>query len=156
MADGVGVTEGAGKVVATDEKNFGAGVVHVQLIGVVDARDGQTGQVGVESNALRIADIGLVGPWKTTPVDLTQNVAAVAVPSTPLANRKSVVIFNESDVPIWVGSAATVTNTGVNRGIRIPSGQTFEADLGPTAIVYAYVPTSGAAGTKAITVAELS
>ena len=39
-------------------------------------------------------------------------------------NRKTVVVFNESDVPIWVGSAATVTNTGAGGFLTVwPTGE---------------------------------
>lgn len=157
MADGVGVTEGAGKTVATDEKNFGSGAVHVQLIGIVDARDGVTTQVGVDTatNALLVQLVALNTSGKITNVDLTQNAAAVVGVTTALTNRKAIMVINESDVTVRLGFASTVTATAPNRGIPIPSGMSVPIDLGTTPF-YLFAPTGGAAGVKSVTIVELA
>lgn len=156
MADGVSITPGSGAVVATDEKNFGAGPVQAQLVAIVSAEDGNTNRGKVNANGeLQVALGGLTTALKVTNVGLVQNATAVNPTPVPLANRASVAIFNESDVTIRLGTASTVTATSPNRGVPIYSGQQAELDIGSVAF-FLFAPTGGAAGAKDVTILELA
>lgn len=60
---------------------------------------------------------------------------ATALPTTALANRKSLLVQNAGNASIWVGSA-TVTDTGATAGIEVPKGAFIELDIGPAVSVY--------------------
>jgi len=76
---------------------------------------------------------------------------ATALPASALAGRKHIVIQNTSGKKIYVGSA-TVTTSGATKGMEVPAGGFWEADIGPAVSVYAIV----ASGTADIVVVELS
>jgi hypothetical protein len=155
MADGVGITEGSGKVVATDEKNFGAGVVHVQYVALADARNGNTNLVNADAfGNLMIMVSGLKSAIKTTVLDLAQAAAAVKTVTTPLAGRSTIVVYNESDVTVRLGPSG-VAATGATRGLPLLSGQSVSLDIGEIDL-YAYAPTGGAAGVKTLTIFEVA
>lgn len=61
---------------------------------------------------------------------------ATALPTTALANRKTIMIQNDGAGPIFVGSA-TVTSTGATRGIRVNANGELSLDLGPAVTLYA-------------------
>lgn len=60
---------------------------------------------------------------------------AVALPTTSLSNRKSLMIQMLSNGNLYVGSA-TVTATGATRGIKIGNGGYVTFDVGPAPILY--------------------
>lgn len=61
---------------------------------------------------------------------------AAAVPTTPLALRKSILIQNTGAAKVWIGSA-TVTTSGATAGIELPVGDFIELEAGPAVPVYA-------------------
>lgn len=61
---------------------------------------------------------------------------AAAVPTTPLANRKTLMLQNTGGAKIWIGSA-TVTTSGATAGIEVPAGSFMELEVGPAVSVYA-------------------
>lgn len=70
------------------------------------------------------------------------NVAA-AVPATPLANRKSLMLQNTGANKLYIGSA-TVSSTGATSGIELPANSFMELEVGPAVAVFA-VKTGAAA-----------
>lgn len=66
--------------------------------------------------------------------------SAVELASSPLANRKKIIVQNNGSKDIFLGGANTVT---VSSGIRVPRGASFELDWGPNVDLWAI---SGAAG----------
>lgn len=73
---------------------------------------------------------------------VTVGTTAVALPASPLANRKSLVIQNTSSATIFIGSA-TVTTSGATVGIQLLKGGSMEIDAGPSCIVYAIAGSAG-------------
>lgn len=61
---------------------------------------------------------------------------AAAVPATPLANRKTLMLQNTSANKMWIGSA-TVTTSGATAGIELPANSFMELECGPAVGVYA-------------------
>lgn len=61
---------------------------------------------------------------------------AVALPTTPLANRKLLFVQNQGSNNVYLGSA-TVTNTGATRGFLIGKGGYVTVEAGPANAVYA-------------------
>lgn len=66
---------------------------------------------------------------------------ATALPTTALANRKSIMIQAQT-APIWVGSG-TVTASGATSGIKLAQGDVLEADAGPGCAIFG-IASSGA------------
>lgn len=65
---------------------------------------------------------------------------AAAIPTTPLANRKSIMIQNSGARDMWIGSA-TVTAAGATAGIRVPQGSFIELECGPAVPVFGITAT---------------
>lgn len=61
---------------------------------------------------------------------------AAAVPATPLANRKVLLLQNTGANKLYIGSA-TVTTSGVTTGIELPANNVMELEVGPAAVVFA-------------------
>lgn len=61
---------------------------------------------------------------------------AAAVPATPLANRKSLMLQNTGANKLYIGSA-TVTSSGATTGIELPANSFMELEVGPAVAVYA-------------------
>jgi hypothetical protein len=80
---------------------------------------------------------------------VTVGTTAVALPSTALANRESMMIQNlgTNNRDIYVGSA-TVTSSGATRGPVIGKGGFMTLDVGPNVAVYGIA--SGAGGEVAV------
>lgn len=69
---------------------------------------------------------------------------AVALPSIPLRNRKSILVQNLSSTPIWIGSI-TVTATGPTRGIVLASQfDSLSFDVTDSCYLYGIVGTGSA------------
>lgn len=66
---------------------------------------------------------------------ITVGTTAVALPTTSLTNRKSLMIQMLSNGNLYVGSA-TVTSGGATRGIKIGNGGYVTFDVGPAPILY--------------------
>lgn len=66
---------------------------------------------------------------------VTVGTTAVALPTTALANRKSLMVQMLSNGNLYLGSA-TVTSSGATRGPKIGNGGYVTFDVGPTVIVY--------------------
>ncbi len=123
--DGVGITEGVGKILATDKVNFGNGLVHTQIIKISGGAN-ETNLAKVDSNgSLQVDVAGLRAGLLSTGADIPSGAATNPI-STPLTGRRSVMIYNNSDVPIFFGGSGVTTTTG----IPIPSGQAMPLDIG--------------------------
>lgn len=66
---------------------------------------------------------------------VTVGTTAVALPSSPLANRTSMFIQMLSGGQLYLGSS-TVTNSGSGRGIQLGNGGFVNIDVGPGNLVY--------------------
>lgn len=156
MADNVTITPGAGATVSTDEKNFGAGNVQVQLIGIVSAEDGQVGRAKVDANGALLVDVtGVSSSIKQSGVDLVKGGVAAALPATPLANRKSVLIQNMGDTAIRVGASNVTLGVLATRGVVVPSGQSISLDVG-TVVVYGIAAAGGIGANDEVNVLEIA
>ncbi len=65
--------------------------------------------------------------------NITVGTSAVAVPTTPLEARRSLLIYNNGSVPIYIGDS-TVT---VNSGVPVAVGQSLGVECGPGLTIYA-------------------
>ncbi len=81
---------------------------------------------------------------------VTVTTTATALPTSALANRKSLMVQNAGSSSIWVGSA-TVTTSGATSGIELPKSSFMELEVGPAVTVYG----RAAAGTVAANVLEM-
>lgn len=79
---------------------------------------------------------------------VTVTTSATALPASAAANRRSIVIQNRGNNPIFVGPSGVTTASG----IEIPKGGSYEAEAGPTVAFYGITAT----GTADIRVLELS
>lgn len=61
---------------------------------------------------------------------------ATALPTSALANRKSLMIQNTGANKLYIG-AATVTSAGATTGIELPANSFMEIEVGPAVTVYA-------------------
>jgi len=99
-----------------------------------------------QTNGSQITNLkGMTSPTSTA-VTLTTADTAYKLPSSELANRKTIIIYNSSDTNVYIGSSGITTSTGV---LLPPEGQMSldcEKDL------YAVCGTSG----KIVNVLELS
>lgn len=77
---------------------------------------------------------------------------AAAVPTSALANRKSLMMQNTSSSKMWIGSS-TVTTSGATAGIELPANSFIELEVGPAVAVYA-IKTGG--GSANLNVLELA
>lgn len=146
MADNVSITQGSGTVIATDEKNFGAGLVHTQLIGLVDATDGSTNRAVVDANGnLSTKLSGLKSGLKNSTVSV--GTTAVALPTTPLTGRSSVIVQNLGANPVYLGDSAVTTANG----LQVPSGQSVSLDLSDNVVLYGRAGT----GTNDVRILEI-
>lgn len=76
---------------------------------------------------------------------------ATLLPATALANRQNILIQNQGNASIFIGSA-TVTASGATKGIEVPKGGSMMVDAGPTNAIYGIT----ASGTVDAGVWELS
>lgn len=70
-------------------------------------------------------------------------VTAAAIPASPLANRKSILVQNLSDKVIYVGSSTTTADQAATGGYEIPNGGEREFLYGPNTVLYAICGTAG-------------
>lgn len=70
----------------------------------------------------------------------TVGTSAVELASSPLANRKKIIVQNNGSKAIYLGGANTVTTSN---GICIPKGASFELDWGPNVDLWAISGTAG-------------
>ncbi len=59
--------------------------------------------------------------------------AAAALPTTPLTDRRFLLVQNLSSVIVWIGFSSGVT---ASNGIRLPPGGDFHGEYGPSVTVY--------------------
>jgi hypothetical protein len=72
----------------------------------------------------------------------------VALPASPLANRKLIIIENKSGANIFYGPSGVTTTTGV----RLPNNAIVSIAIGPSILLYAL----RAAGSGDVTVQEVA
>lgn len=137
------MTPGAGATIATDEKNFGGSLQQVQYVALMDATNDSLNKHIVDSNGdAHVKVSGLRTSMNVGTLTVPVSAVATQVPATPLANRATLVLFNDSDTEMRVGGAS-VTTSGVTKGLKLPSGQSLSLDVGALPI---YVVHAGAAG----------
>lgn len=73
---------------------------------------------------------------------VTVGTTAVALPTTPLANRESMMVQMLSGGQLYIGSA-TVTNSGATRGIRLGNGGFVNLDVSDDIDVYGIADAAG-------------
>lgn len=152
MADNIQVTAGTGPNIGADEKNFGAGAVLVQQVSLIDATDGSTNRAVVNAaGELLTKNAGLNSGILQQRITLPNN-TAVKLPTTALANRASLNIYNTSAATIYIGSS-TVATSGAAQGIPVPAGQPYSLDVGPAVGVWAI---QGSGGSVDINILELA
>lgn len=61
--------------------------------------------------------------------------SATTLPTSALANRKTMMIQNAGSASFWIGSA-TVTASGATTGIEVPKASFIELEVGPAVTVY--------------------
>lgn len=83
--------------------------------------------------SLKVVDIAN-GTILQSQVSVTDT--ATALPTSALANRKSLMIQNTGANKLWVGSA-TVTTSGATAGIELPANSFLELEVGPAVSVFA-------------------
>lgn len=98
--------------------------------------------------SIKTVDIPNIAPLQQ---QITVGTTAVALPASSLANRRALLIQNNSSVSIFIGSA-TVTTSGATGGIEVPKNSSFQLEVGPACVMYAI---AGSAGNN-IRVLELS
>lgn len=89
--------------------------------------------------SLKVVDIAN-GAMLQQQVSVTST--AAKVPSSPLANRKSILFQNVGSNPVWVGSA-TVTTSGATTGIQVPANSFIDLDIGPAVELWAVKNAAG-------------
>ena len=135
MANGVGITEGAGKILATLEKVFSWGTAHQQVVAIGD--ETTTNLALVDSGkALKVNFAGAGTAMKNGGVTIANGSTPTVISSTPLSGRRTIVIFNESDTQIRVGTSAVTSAFGANAGLPIPSGQSLSLDISDAITLY--------------------
>jgi hypothetical protein len=70
---------------------------------------------------------------------VTVGATAVALPSSSLANRRKIVIQNNSSNPIYVGGSGVTTSTG----IVVAKGASYSEEAGPSCALYAIAAGAG-------------
>lgn len=159
--DNVGINPGTQANVAADAivRTGDAGASFAQFMKVLDGTDGSIIAWVIEANgAARVTDSGITttGETKQVLVDTTNNgdagagVAAVTGVGV-MANRKTLLVFNDSDVRMRYAFATP--KTAVNRGI-IPSGQSMR--FSGTLPVFLWAETGGAGTSKSAIVTEVA
>jgi hypothetical protein len=152
MANGVGITEGVGKVLASLEKVWSWGTQHQQVVAIGDETTTNIAVVDA-GKALKVNFAGASTAIKNGSINVPVSAAATLINGSPLANRRAVVLFNESDTTIRVGTSAAVTTVGANLGLPIPSGQSLSLDLSDAVALYAV---HAGAATKLLTYLEIA
>jgi len=71
--------------------------------------------------------------------NITATDTAAKIPDTPLTDRKSIMIRNDSDQTAYVG-ASNVTKAGLN-GMLVKNGETLSIDAGANVDVYVVLAT---------------
>ena len=81
-------------------------------------------------------------------VSIDTTVGGVAIPASPLANRKTMIVQNEGNTIIYLGPSGLTTSTGLALGKR----KTIELELGPSALLFGIV----GSGTQSVRAFEQS
>jgi predicted ABC-class ATPase len=157
--DNLGVNPGTVAQVSADSINRGEGISFAQFVKLLSGADGSTNAILADADgAMYVKEIGVrsTGDTKRLLVDPLNNADAgvgmkAAVGASTMTGRKTLYVFNDSDVRIRYAFATP--KTAVDRGV-IPSGQGlyFMGALD----VYLWAETGGAAGTKAVLVTEVA
>lgn len=89
---------------------------------------------------------GAVETIKSTALTIAAT-TATAIPATPLAERQSLIIYNNDSATLYIGGSG-VTNSSAATGIPLAAGANLPINAGPEAVVYGY----SAAGTSSFAV----
>jgi hypothetical protein len=159
--DNVGINPGTQANVAADAvtRPGDAGVSFAQFMKVLDGTDASVVAWVIEANgAARVTDSGITtsGDTKQLLIDPLNNADGGAGVGAytgvgVMANRKTLLVFNDSDVRLRYAFATP--KTAVNRGV-IPSGQSMR--FSGTLPVFLWAETGGAGGSKSAIVTEVA
>lgn len=120
----------------------------------IDATDNVISAVNLDIRDLAFATDSVTayqgGTWTVTTSELPNIVplsavisvddtsGGIALPASPLANRKRLMIQNLGDKPIYIGATASLT---VANGLKIDKGATLSLEAGPSALYYGIAAT---------------
>ena len=127
MANNVAVTPGSGVNIASDEVTFSGETAQVQYMKLMDGTEDSVNAAVVDADGnVHTIESGLRTAGDNIALTLAFGAwTKAAVTGTTMAARKSLLVFNDSDVRI----RATFNNArGVTDGIPIPSGQAMPFD----------------------------
>lgn len=82
---------------------------------------------------------------------ITVGLSAVKLPTTALGFRKSLMVQNDSDKKMYIGTS-TVTTSGATKGILLDQGSSMELEAGPACDVYAICGTAA----KTVVILEMA
>ena len=131
MADNFTITPGAGATVGADEVTIAGTPVLAQFVKLLDATDNSVNRLIINSDgSMQVNPVGVSTAIKQTALSVT---AAVALPAAALANRRSLLIVNNSaTVTLYIGATGVTTADG----LPIGPGGSVQIDAGPTLTVY--------------------
>lgn len=75
----------------------------------------------------------------STPVVIAVGATEVAIPASPLAGRRKIIVQNDSSNDIYIGGTGLTTGTG----IRVAKGVTWSDEIGPNIALYAIAGSAG-------------
>lgn len=97
--------------------------------------------VASDQTSLQVTPASLTGTTKSTVV--TVGTTAAALPATPLANRRTILVQSDSanTANIFLGGSGVTSGTGTTAGIVLKAGESMTLDAS-TALVYAISTTA--------------
>jgi hypothetical protein len=123
-----------------DIGSFSLGVRNDDMATVVTSANGDYSQFSVDdTGAQYVKDIAAKSNLQQI---ITVGTSAVALPTSPLANRSSMMIQMLSGGQLFLGSS-TVTNSGATRGFMIGNGGFVSLDVGPANLIYGVANAAG-------------
>jgi hypothetical protein len=84
-----------------------------------------------------------------TSTNVDNTVGGTAIPATPLANRKSIIVQNLGNKEIFIGPSGVTTATG----LRIAAGGSVELEIGPSIALYAIGASASLLAVKTLEIA---
>ena len=133
-ASGTGVVP-----IATDAVTRDGQTEDVQIIKVMDGTPGSLNNLVVNADgSINVNQVGVSSAVKASAQSI--GTAAAQLASSPLANRRSILITNNSSTAtLYVGDAAVTTASGTPVGPQ----QSLMLDAGPTVALYAIASAAG-------------
>lgn len=122
----------------------------VTVSGSVDAVQSGTWIVSAEQSGAWVVNVNEAGNTNYTgqPISVDNTVGGIALPTSPLAGRRELIIQNVGDKPIYIGESGVTTSSG----IKVDKGSTLVLEVGPSIAIYGIT----AAGSCDIRIAEIA